>query len=59
MIMKVQDITNNLFMKGKQKISSSHKIICSLLSVLLLYIMKVVAACKGSLVFNPISPSFL
>ena len=59
MIMKVQDITNNLFMKGKQKISSLHKIICSLLSVLLLYIMKVVAACKGFLVFNPISPSFL
>ena len=57
--MKVQDITNNLFMKGKQKISSLHKTICSLLSVLLLYIMKVVAACKGSLVFNPISPSFL
>ena len=46
-------------MKGKQKISSLHKIICSLLSVLLLYIMKVVAAGKGSLVFNPINPSFL
>ena len=43
------------FMKGKQNISSLHKIICSLVSLFLWYIMKVVAACKVSSVFNHIS----
>ena len=38
------------FMKGKQNISSLHKNICSLVSILLLYIKKVVAACKVCLV---------
>ena len=47
-----------LFMKGKQNISSLHKIICSLVS-LLLYIIKVLAVFKVSSVFNHISPSFL
>ena len=46
-------------MKGKQNVSSLHKIICSLVSLFLLYIMKVVAACKVISVFNHISPSFL
>ena len=32
-IIKVQSITNNFFMKGKQNISSLHKIICSLVSL--------------------------
>ena len=60
MIMKVQSITEHFFMKGKQNISSLHKIICSLASLFLLYIMKVVVACKVSSVFNHIiSPSFL
>ena len=58
-IIKVQSITNHFFMKGKQNISSLHKIICSLVSLFLWYIMKVVAACKVSSVFNHISPSFL
>ena len=47
------------FTKVKQNISSLHKIISSVLSLFLLYIMKVVAACKVSSVFNHISPSFL
>ena len=59
MILKVQSITKHVFMKGKQNISSLHKIICSLVSLFLLYIMKVVAACKVSSVFNHISPNFL
>ena len=54
-IIKVQSITNHFFMKGKQNISSLHKIICSLVSLFLWYIMKVVAACKVSSVFNHIS----
>ena len=58
-IIKVQSITNHFFMKGKQNISSLHKIICSLVSLFLWYIMKVVAVCKVSSVFNHISPSFL
>ena len=37
-------------MKGKQNVSSLHKIICSLVSLFLLYIMKVVTAYKFSLV---------
>ena len=49
----------HFFMKGKQKISSLHKIICSLVSLFLWYIMTVVAACKISSVFIHISPSFL
>ena len=53
-------ITEHFFMKGKQNISSLHKIICSLASLFLLYIMKVVVACKVSSVFNHIiNPSFL
>ena len=32
-IIKVQSITNHFFMKGKQNISSLHKIICSLVSL--------------------------
>ena len=32
-IMKVQSITKHFFMKGKQNISSLHKIICSLVSL--------------------------
>ena len=59
MILKVQSITKHFFMKGKQNISNLHKIICSLVSLFLLYIMKVVAACKVISVFNHISPSFL
>ena len=43
------------FMKGKQNISSLHKNICSLVSMFLLYIKKVVAACKVSSVFNHVS----
>ena len=58
-IVKVQSIINHFFMKGKRNISSLHKIICSLVSLFLWYIMKVVAACKVSSVFNHISPSFL
>ena len=57
--MKVQSIFKHFFMKGKQSIASLHKIICSLVSLFLLDIMKVVAACKVSSVFNHISPSFL
>ena len=34
-IIKVQSITNHFFMKGKQNISSLHKIICSLVSLFL------------------------
>ena len=49
----------HFFMKGKRNISSLHKIICSLVSLFLWYIMNVVAACKVSSVFNHISPSFL
>ena len=45
------------FTKVKQNISSLHKIISSVLSLFLLYIMKVVAACKVSSEFNHISPS--
>ena len=37
-------------MKGKQNVSSLHKIICNLVSLFLLYIMKVVTAYKFSLV---------
>ena len=58
MIMKVQSITKHFFMKRKRNITSLYKIICSLVSLFLSYIMKVVAACKISLVFNHISPSF-
>ena len=47
------------FMKGKRNISSLHKIICSLVSLFLWHIMKVVAACKVPSVFNHISPIFL
>ena len=57
--MKVQSITKHFFMKGKQNISSLHKIICSLVSLFLLCIMKDVTACKVSSVFNHISSSFL
>ena len=32
-IVKVKSITNHFFMKGKQNISSLHKIICSLVSL--------------------------
>ena len=32
-IIKVQSFNNNFFMKGKQNISSLHKIICSLVSL--------------------------
>ena len=48
MIMKVQGINKHFFflMKGKQNISSLRKIICSLVSLFLLCIMKVVIACK-------------
>ena len=46
-------------MKAKQNISSLHKIISCLVSLLLLYIKKDVAACKVSSVFNHISLSFL
>ena len=43
MIMKVQGINKHFFlMKGKQNISSLRKIICSLVSLFLLCIMKVV-----------------
>ena len=61
MIMKVQIITKHFFFyERKQNISSLHKIICSLVSLFLLYIMKVVTACKVSSMFNHItSPSFL
>ena len=45
-------------MKAKQNISSLHKIISCLVSLLLLYIKKDVAACKVSSVFNH-SLSFL
>ena len=58
MIMKVQSITKHFFMKRKRNITSLYKIICSLVSLFLSYIMKVVAACKISSVFNHISPSF-
>ena len=34
-MVKVQSITNHFFMKGKQSISSLHKIICSLVSLFL------------------------
>ena len=59
MILKVQSITKHFFMKGKQNISNLHKIICSLVSLFLLYIMKVAAAWKVSSVFNLTSLSFL
>ena len=59
MIMKVQSITKHFFMKGKQNISSLHKIIYSLVSLFLLCIMKDVTACKVSSGFNHISSSFL
>ena len=59
MILKVQSITKHFFMKGKQNISSLYKTIYSLISLFLLYIMKVVAPCKVSSVFNHISLSFL
>ena len=39
-------------MKEKQNISSLHEIICSLVSLCLLCIMKVVSGCKVSSVFN-------
>ena len=52
-------ITKHFFMKGKQNISSLQKIICSLVSIVLLYIMKVVDACRVSSVFNDVNPSFL
>ena len=58
-ILKVQIITKHSFMKGKRNIPSLHKIICSLVSLFLLYVKKVVAACKISLVLNHISLSFL
>ena len=54
----IRFIIKHIFMKRKQNISSLHKIACSLVSLFLLYIMKVVAACKVSSVFNHISPSF-
>ena len=41
--------------KGKQNISSFHKIIRSLVSSFLIYLMIIVAACKVSSVFNGIS----
>ena len=59
MIMKVQSITKHCFMKGKQNISSENEIICSVVSLFLLYPKSYVAACKFSSVFNHISPSFL
>ena len=37
MIMKVQSITKHCFMKGKQNISSEHEIICSVVSLFLLF----------------------
>ena len=46
-MIKVQSITNDFFMKGKQNIFSLYKIICSQVSLFLPYIMKVVAACKS------------
>ena len=58
-IIKVQSITNHFFMKGKQNISSLQKNVCSLVSLFLWYVMKVVALCKVSSVFNHIIPSFL
>ena len=51
-------LSSIFFMRGKQNISCLHKIICSLVSFLLL-IMKVVAACKVPSQCNVISPSFL
>ena len=59
MTLKVLSITKYFFMKGKQNISSLHKIICSLVSLFLLYMKEVVAACKVSSVFNHISLSLL
>ena len=53
------DYESTKYYQVKQNISSLHKIISSVLSLFLLYIMKVVAACKVSSVFNHISPSFL
>ena len=58
-IIKVKSITNHCFMKGKQNISSLHKIISCLVSSFLRYIVKAVAVCKVSIVFNHISSSFL
>ena len=58
-VIKEQSITKHFFMKVKQNISSLHKIICSLVALLLWYVMKVLAACKISSVFNHISPSLL
>ena len=52
MILKEQIITKHFFMKGKQNSSGLHKIIYSPVSIFLLYIKKVVAACKVSSVFN-------
>ena len=46
------------FYERETNVSSLHKIICSLVSLFSWYIMKVVAACKVSSVFNRISPSF-
>ena len=59
MIMKVQSITEHFLMRGKQNISILHKITCSLVSLFLLYHMKVVGAYKFSSVSNHISLSFL
>ena len=50
-ITKVKSITYHFLMKGNQNISSLHKIICSLVSLFLWYIMKVVPACKVSSAF--------
>ena len=51
-------ITQHYFMKGKQNVFSLQKVICGLVSLFLLHIMKIAAACKGPSVFNHISSSF-
>ena len=46
MIMKVQGITKHFFRKGKQNISSLHKIICSLVSLFLFILWKLLQSEK-------------
>ena len=55
MILKAQSISKYFVMKGTQNISGLHTIICSIVSLFLWYIMKIVV----SSVFNHISPSFV
>ena len=59
MTLKVQRITKHFFMKGKQNIPSLHRIICNVVSLFLLYVKTLVAACKVSSVFNHIRLNFL